>query len=43
MYIDYEDEFCMANADELDDLNVQEQSLCKKIIMVTNHKTIQKN
>lgn len=30
MYIDYEDEFCMANAGILDDLNVQELSSCKK-------------
>lgn len=29
MYIDYEDEFCMANAGILDDLNVQELSSCK--------------
>lgn len=29
MYIDYEDEFCMANAGILDDLNVQEPSSCK--------------
>lgn len=29
MYIDYEDEFCMANAGILDDLNVQELISCK--------------
>lgn len=42
MYIDYEDEFCMANAGILGDLNVQELSSCKNKKCWSHQKNIQK-